>query len=109
VEIQSIAAAPSGSQVKLTWTTVNEETLFGFNVLRSESMDGPRAKVNEHLIVAQRPGQFAGGMYEFTDAVTPGVRYYYWLEVNETGDANSWAFGPATFNVTRIPLVVMIP
>lgn len=67
-------------KVELDWETVNELNLVGFNVLRSEALDGEKQQVNADLILAQVPGQLGGATYRFSDMVGLGQRYYYWLQ-----------------------------
>lgn len=68
--------------VNLTWTTVNETNIQGFNLYRSEGVNGARIKLNSELIQAVKPGTPDGATYPLTDgAVEVGHSYYYWLEV----------------------------
>jgi len=77
--IGSSAAFPNTT--RLDWVTSNEVGLEGFNLYRSESVDGTRIMVNASLIPAQKPGQMEGGQYYFNDAVEQGKHYYYWIEL----------------------------
>ena len=66
--------------VFVEWTTESEVDVAGFNLYRSESLDGPYVKVNTALI----PGAsdpLLGGKYAYTDTnVVAGQTYYYKLE-----------------------------
>lgn len=71
------------------WTTASELDTAGFNIYRSNSMDGEFVQVNQNLIPAS-PDSLTGGSYEFTDQnVIPGLTYYYILEdIDNNGVAN---------------------
>ncbi len=66
--------------VVIEWSTASELDTVGFNVLRSESQEGPTIQVNSTLIPpAEDP--LTGGTYTFEDkTVKPGTTYYYFLE-----------------------------
>lgn len=64
----------------ITWETESELDIIGFNLLRSESEDGPFEKINPDLIPpANDPN--VGGEHTFVDGdVVNGVTYFYILE-----------------------------
>jgi hypothetical protein len=64
----------------ITWTTESELDIIGFNLLRSESEDGPYIRINDELIPpAMDPN--VGGEHRYVDHdVVNGVTYYYKLE-----------------------------
>lgn len=70
-------------QVQLSWNTVSETNLLGFNLYRSEGLDGPQIQLNSDLIPASQSGNPDGDAYgPLTDTgLEPGNTYYYWLEV----------------------------
>lgn len=79
---------------KVTWKTVNEMNVVGFNVLRSRARDGTYTKINTTPIYALHTGQLVGDKYAFRDTgVKAGRTYYYKIEVMgplgtlETSDA----------------------
>jgi subtilisin family serine protease len=80
VELVRFEARADGSAVQLEWETASEIDNLGFNLLRSESVDGSRTQLNSNLIPSQAPGSPEGAVYQFVDE--PGVAgtYYYWLE-----------------------------
>jgi hypothetical protein len=89
---QPVATSAPGT-VLLEWTTESEVNLAGFNIYRSNSPDGPYAKLNETLIPAS-PDPVTGGSYSYTDsAAEPGVTYYYKLEDVEL-DGTATKHGP---------------
>ncbi len=68
--------------VNLTWTTMMETNIQGFNLYRSEGVNGARIKLNGELIQALNAGTPDGATYPLTDtAVEVGRSYNYWLEV----------------------------
>ncbi len=80
VTLSYFAADPADAQVVLRWETESEVENAGFNIYRSESIDGPFTQINESLIPAQgTPTE--GAFYEFTDTdVQNRKTYYYKLE-----------------------------
>lgn len=75
------AKAPGG--VELSWETVSENTLGGFNLYRRE-LNGEYVKVNADLIPSQKGGQAEGSQYTYLDTgAQQGVVYEYRLDVIE--------------------------
>ena len=68
------------TELTITWTTESELDIIGFNLLRSESENGPYIRINDELIPpAMDPN--VGGEHSYVDhAVVNGVTYYYKLE-----------------------------
>lgn len=68
------------AELTITWTTESELDIIGFNILKSESPDGPFIKINDELIPpADDPN--IGGKHSFIDRdVVRGTTYYYRLE-----------------------------
>lgn len=84
VEVTDFTAAYQfeTNDVKLSWTTVIETDILGFNLYRSEGVSGERVKINAEPIPAAHPGSLDGATYPLTDgAVEVGHSYHYWLEV----------------------------
>ena len=80
VQLSSFKAERADAGAVITWQTESELENAGFNILRSETKNGPFTVVNPKLI----PG--AGttaerNTYQYTDTGTkPGKHYYYQLE-----------------------------
>jgi len=75
-------------ELTITWKTESELDIIGFNLLRSESEDGPFVKINLDLIPpASDPN--VGGDHEYIDRdVVSGVTYFYILEsIDRQGNA----------------------
>lgn len=66
VELNYFRAARSGDGILLTWETVNEATLAGFNLYR-RTADGTFVKINQVVIPPQTGGQPIGSEYFFVD------------------------------------------
>lgn len=74
--------------VKFGWETYNESNISGFNVYRSDTIEGPRVKINDTLIPVANPGSTSGSVYDTGEGamelwdrgVVMGRTYYYWLE-----------------------------
>jgi hypothetical protein len=96
--------------VIVQWNTESEIDTAGFNLYRSEFVDGPYEKINNALIPSSSD-PFAGNSYSYDDAdVIAGQTYYYQLEdVDKTGNTsthgpievtakrrNIWGYGIAT-------------
>lgn len=66
--------------VVIEWSTASELETAGFNVYRSDRVDGQYQQVNQALIPAA-PDPLIGGSYQYEDRdVQPGKTYYYLLE-----------------------------
>lgn len=82
----SFQAVARGRAVQLSWQTVSELEMVGFNLYRSEAVDGEYVQLNEGLIPAERLGQAEGQTYAWLDRdVARGRTYYYAIEAVQTG------------------------
>lgn len=71
---------PLPTSVKVTWDTLSEIDMLGFNLYRAETLLGSRQKLNDMLIPAMYHNIF-GGEYSYVDeTVISGRTYYYWVE-----------------------------
>ena len=96
VELNYFRAARTPGGVQLTWETVNEATLAGFNLYRREP-GGEFVLVNAELIAPQMGGQPLGSVYTFLDEGIPlDRRYEYRLEGIET-NLQVGSFADTTF------------
>ncbi len=84
----SFSGKPRLNMVQLDWRTATEVDLVGFNVYRSESLNGVKQKQNSSLLAAHNPGQLVGFDYQFVDSVSQGWHYFYWLELVFTNTNN---------------------
>jgi|GEM_PF-2029553 len=93
VRLTSFEAEPAGGDVAVTWETVEETGLAGYNLYRSEF--GERMKLNGGLITGVSP-------YLYVDPdVKAGIRYEYWLEAVDYSGATE-TFGPAWVTVPAL-------
>ena len=76
-------------ELTITWETESELDIIGFNLLRSESEDGPFEKINPDLIPpANDPN--VGGEHTYVDSdVVNGVTYFYILETIDRQGSSS--------------------
>ena len=82
--------------ISVTWATVSEEELAGFNLYRSLDPSELGQRLTDVPITPQNPGQPLGASYEWIDAtVEPDTTYYYWLEVLDT-DGSVAIHGPVS-------------
>jgi hypothetical protein len=106
ITILSFTARSQAFGIQLAWQTASEIDLLSFNLYRSETADGPRARLNPEQIQAKIPGSPTGAEYTFMDNPTPGKLYYYWLEGLTTSD--TWMESPllAGYHNIFMPVVV---
>lgn len=96
----SFSASAVDQSILVTWETLNEQNILNFNLYRSESVDGVRSLLQGNIAPQFAGENGASAVYEYPDAaVTPGVTYFYWLEVHMRGqpDIN---MGPTSALVT---------
>jgi hypothetical protein len=76
------------ASVIVDWTTASELETIGFNLYRSETLEGALTKVNDSVIPSSSDS-LTGGAYRYTDeSVVPGKVYFYYLEdININGVA----------------------
>ena len=88
VELLYFQAMPKPDSVTLVWATAQEIDTAGFNILRSDSQDGPFAKINDALIPGEG-GPTQGAQYSYVDeGLETGATYWYQLEdVDVTGES----------------------
>ena len=89
----NISATSQLQAIQLSWQSVQETDLLGFNLYRAESLFGSQIKLNPQLILAHTPGRLAGDAYQhLDDAAVTGKMYYYWIEW--VGKSSSEINGP---------------
>jgi hypothetical protein len=104
VDLNYLRAYRDPGGVQLTWETVNEATLAGFNLYRREP-GGKFEQVNAELIPPARGGQPEGFAYLYLDeGAQPGLRYEYRLEAIE----NTLEVGSSAL-VAYFPYTLMLP
>lgn len=87
VTLTSFAARAGGSGVSVSWRTVGEAQVLGFNVWRRGAASRHWLKLNARLIRARG----AGSSYRYLDrSVRPGARYLYRLETVKLDGSASW-------------------
>ena len=84
VLVSSFTGKVTPNKVQLDWETASEVGLVGFNIYRSDSLDGVKQRLNTDTLPAQKPGEMNGATYQFSDKVGQGQHYYYWLELITT-------------------------
>ncbi len=110
VEMAGFAAQIGDDGVHVTWSTVTESDIVGFEVLRADNADGQFNVVTPEMITAFTPGSSEGHTYTFVDtSANSNESYWYKLKVL-TLDGGSEAYGlaavvPAAKNVLFLPTV----
>ncbi len=110
VEMAGFSAQAGEEGVRVEWATVTETEILGFDVLRSDSVDGLYSAVTPAMILATTPGGSQGYTYSFVDATAkPDASYWYKLRVL-TLDGGSEEYGlagviPAAKNILFLPTV----
>jgi len=103
VELSSFTATFSaGFFVQLNWTVQSETNHMGYNILRSENVNGSGSvKINDAMIES---GSSVGTeiTYSYRDEeVEANTNYYYWLESVDLGGTTQ-LFGPRMVTVGNI-------
>jgi hypothetical protein len=88
VELLYFQTVPGSESVTLVWATATEIDTAGFNILRSDSQNGPFARINDVLIPGEG-GPTQGAQYSYLDeGLQDGATYWYQLEdVDVTGQS----------------------
>jgi hypothetical protein len=77
VVLYQLATPP---EIRIEWATATEYNTAGFNLYRSQAVDGEYQQINETLIPSNVDPAL-GGQYLYLDReVTAGQSYYYVLE-----------------------------
>jgi len=82
VTLSRFEAWPIATGMHVQWETVEEVDTLGFNLYRSTTLEGSRAKLNRTLIPAKNLGSPIGAVYDWNDIfwlVRPRT-IFYWLE-----------------------------
>lgn len=80
VTLASFDALPGDRMNELVWTTGDETNNIGFNIYRSQTLDGDYEKINSELIVS-KAGSGLGADYSFIDQdVRNRTTYWYTIE-----------------------------
>ena len=82
--------------VKLSWETVSDSSILGFNIYRSDEVTPDPVKINPEMVLVYEPGGMGGNQYSYTDAdVEFGQTYTYWIDVVDLETLTS-RYGPVT-------------
>jgi hypothetical protein len=76
-ELNSFTARATGDRVELTWETVSEQDIAGFNLHRGASPEGPWEQINTDMIAAAAPGAGGGATYRY-DEPGPGLGTWWY-------------------------------
>jgi hypothetical protein len=80
VELTEFLAEVLSEGVVLRWHTETETDNFGFNILRSTSLEGRRVRLNDLVIPGQGTTAIPHDYTFFDESVNSGSVYYYYLE-----------------------------
>jgi MSHA biogenesis protein MshQ len=108
IVISALSATSCDNHILVSWETLLELNILGFNIYRSETLYGEPTQLNQELIPSQALGNITGSHYEYVDSTAqPGVTYYYWLEIVGIDEVSR--MGPVTATALFplfIPIVV---
>lgn len=80
IELSYLTATGEDAAIRIDWETESEIDNAGFNILRSETVDGEYEQINPALIPAEG-GPTSGAQYQYLDTnVVSGTMYWYKLE-----------------------------
>lgn len=97
------AQAHANEYVTLKWVTESESNLQGYNVYRAETDNQDQAiRINPTVVAANNQTQTQ--TYTYTDNEVEATTYYYWLEVAELANENTF-HGPIVVTVEDDPVV----
>jgi hypothetical protein len=109
VTLAAFTATPQAGAIRLDWEMASELDNLGFNVLRSESLEGERVQLNAAFIPSQNPGSPVGAAYSWLDeTAVPGVTYHYWLEAMDV-HGGSRLHGPVQAALSAGPYRYYLP
>ena len=105
VALAAFDAQQVNNQIDVTWQTISELDIVGFDLYRSTTLDGERMLLGH--FPSQNPGSTQGAFYDYTDIdVIPGTTYYYWLdEVDISGSTTLHGPVSATYAVPTAVIV----
>jgi hypothetical protein len=96
VLLHSFNASPwTAGSILVAWETITDVVgLQGFNIVRAESFEGVRIKLNQDLIRPKPAGADPFVLYQLHDQqVAAGRTYYYWIEI--VMNAGTQKYGPS--------------
>lgn len=74
--------ANADGSVTISWESLNELNILGFNVLRSETKKGTATMLNPQVIAALSVGEIIGHTYQYQDtSAAAGTTYFYRVEI----------------------------
>jgi hypothetical protein len=91
----------------IDWATASEFETVGFNILRSESENGPFEQINDRVI-SPSDDPLTGGEYSFQDKDAIRGRTYYYLleEIENSGNKNQ--HGPIIQTATNSSILNLL-
>jgi hypothetical protein len=109
VDATTLAAYSAADGVTVSWQTVTEANIMGFNVLRSARRDGEFVRLNAEPIWALQPGASEGAVYSFADTMLQtGAPSWYLLEVLRL-DGTTTRLGPVESAAGTNPRTLYLP
>lgn len=95
ITLSQLTAQFDGSRNLIKWITSSEVNVRGFYVLRSETINGPYARISNQITAIG--DTYIGGIYQFTDdTITFGRTYYYKIEVIDDNGNSIQILGPVS-------------
>lgn len=82
VDVSPLTAEIRENGVRITWQSLSETDILGFNLWRSDTANGDFVRLNDQPILANLPGSASGFSYAYQDgSALPTTATWYKLEV----------------------------
>jgi hypothetical protein len=108
VDMAGISATSQDNGLLVEWQTANELEIAGFNLLRSQSADGPFVSITQEPIWAANAGQAQGHSYQYMDSSVSDDLYWYQLEILRLNGSRE-IYGLVTADKPTAPLHIYLP
>lgn len=97
---------PKRAKIRISWTVQSSQDLYGFNIYRGRSPEGPWVLVNPTPVLAAEGGTTnIPHDYQYIDtdeSLVIGERYWYWLEAVENNGNKRKVWWPPKSVVAKV-------
>ncbi len=78
--LSSVSSAAGEGMLRIGWRLQSQENVYGFNIYRSETEDGPWKRANAQIIPGHDTTSIPHSYEFFDEGLEIGKRYYYYIE-----------------------------